>query len=58
MILNMYKHVKESWPQEYRYRTSMHQQTAFYLGIGKSTVYRILKEKGFLHTYEHNFFAP
>lgn len=45
MIVNVYKYVQETWPSDkYKSKTNMKNKTAETLGIGMTTVYRVLKE--------------
>ncbi|KAL4701878.1 hypothetical protein ACJJTC_018738 [Scirpophaga incertulas] len=45
MVINTYKHVKETWPKDkYPFKTEMAQKAASILGIGVASVYRILKD--------------
>lgn len=45
MIVNVFKYVQETWPTDkYASKTDMKKKTADILGIGKTSVYRVLKE--------------
>lgn len=45
MVINTFKHVKESWPSDqYPYRREMANKTANILGVAVSSIYKILKD--------------
>lgn len=45
MVINTYKYVKETWPNDkYPYKKQMAQKTASILGIGVASVYIILRD--------------